>query len=89
MNIQTAISALLDYAERVELIKSEDRFYFGNLIIEALKLDTLERSDLYYTGGPEVLLKAICDYAFEVGLIEVMGLAVLPSRLNIENVNAK
>ena len=70
MNIQTALSALLDYAQRVELIEKEDRAYFANLLIEALGLDTLEESDIYYTGGPELPLKAICDYAFEVGIME-------------------
>ena len=40
MDIQTAISALIDCAERANLSVKEDRAYLTNLIIEALGIFT-------------------------------------------------
>ena len=70
MDIQTAISALLDYAERQDLIEKEDRYYFANNLVHTLGIDTVPESDMYYTGEVDAPLKAICDYAFEVGILE-------------------
>ena len=69
MNINTAICALLDHAEKTGLIDKLDRAYSANKILECLGLSE-------YT--PEVvgeyelaeILGAICDFAFEKGLIE-------------------
>ncbi len=70
MNINSAISALLDYAEKTSLISRLDRAYTANKLLELLGLS--EYSEESYEGSPELceILDVILDYAFEKGLIE-------------------
>lgn len=69
MNINTAICALLDYAEKTELITGRDRAYTANRLIELLGLAEYAEEK---TEPMELvrILDAICDYAAEQGLIE-------------------
>ena len=70
MDINTAICALLDYAERTELIDKLDRAYSANRLLELLKL--CEYEEVKTDGGLELceILDAICKYAYEKGIIE-------------------
>lgn len=70
MNIYSAIEELLDYGENRNLIKKEDRLYSRNLILDVLKLDSME--DAAHNGNTELqdILKCILDFACENGLIE-------------------
>ncbi len=70
MEINTAISALIDYAERKKLIEKYDRAYVRNGIMDLLGVTEAEESDLYYTGELSPLLSAICDYAYSRGILE-------------------
>ena len=69
MNINTAICALLDYAERTELIDKCDRAYSANKLLEILSLPEYSNEK---TEACELaaILDAICDYAFDAGIIE-------------------
>lgn len=70
MNINAAICALLDYAERHGLISPLDRAYSANRIIELLGLSEFVEEP--YEGEAELsqILDVILDYAVLKGLIE-------------------
>lgn len=70
MDINTAICALLDYAERVELIDRLDRAYSANKLLEILHLS--EYSEVGVSENYELcdILAAISKYAYESGVIE-------------------
>lgn len=70
MNINEAVSALVNYAENEGLIESADRIYSQNRIIEELKLDGLEESAADGDYQLQDILKVILDYACENGLCE-------------------
>ena len=70
MDINTAICALLDYAEKTELTDKLDRAYTANRLLELLRLG--EYAEVATDGKydlPEIL-DAICAYAYEKGIIE-------------------
>ena len=69
MNINTAISALLNYAEKEKLISKLDRAYSANRLLELLSLDSFE-DDLGACAPLTEALSAICAYAYEKGIIE-------------------
>ena len=69
MTINTAICALLNYAEKTELIDKLDRAYTANKLLEMLGLTE-------YTDEPSAeyelveILDAICTYAYENKIID-------------------
>ncbi len=76
--IEQSIASLAEYAVQQGLIGEEERIYSVNLLLELLKLDEYEeQADKEKTaelaGNLEQLLKEICDYAYENGLIEENG----------------
>lgn len=79
--IQTSIAKLIQYGMATGLIQEEDKIYVMNSLLEALKLEEAESQmeqavaeahgeDLSIVGQLEEILKDICDYAVEQGLIE-------------------
>ncbi len=81
--IQRAIADLVCYGRATGLISREDSIYTANRLLELLQLDTLEedaeRAILEFEamgnndgvrGNLENILNAICNFAFERGLIE-------------------
>ena len=70
MDINTAICALLDYAEKTELTDKYDRAYTANKLLELLKLT--EYTEVTTDGTAELadILESICAYAYEKGIIE-------------------
>ncbi len=76
--IEQSIASLVEYAVEQGLIGEEERIYSVNLLLELLKLDEYEEpADKEKTaelaGNLEQLLKEICDYAYDNGLIEENG----------------
>ena len=72
MDINTAISALLNYAESEKLISGLDRAYCANRLLELLKLDTF--TDNKTASIPLCdTLSLICSYAYEKGIIESLA----------------
>ena len=69
MTLTTAISSLLDYAERTELIGKQDRCFCANRLMEIFSIDDLPPSDLYYTGELHPILDFLTDAAYEMGII--------------------
>lgn len=70
MEIFEAITALVNYAEKENLIEKEDRAFAANRIIEALALDSYEEAELSKEYELEEILGAILDYACANGLCE-------------------
>ena len=70
MNINAAISALIDYAEQRGLIKNEDRAYSVNMIIDMLGVTEFEYEKAEGEYALYDLLDVMCTYAYERGLIE-------------------
>lgn len=70
MNINAAVLALVDYAEKEGLIESADKIYSQNRIIEELKLDGIEECSVNGDYSLQDILKVILDYACEKGLCE-------------------
>ena len=70
VNVNLRIKQLTDYAVRKELICEEDRAYMINSLLAALGAG--EYADEHYDGEPalEEILKDLCDYAAEKGLLE-------------------
>ncbi|MFT3985730.1 MAG: UDP-glucose--hexose-1-phosphate uridylyltransferase [Lachnospiraceae bacterium] len=76
--IEQSIASLAEYAVRQGLIGEEERIYSVNLLLELLKLDEYEEpANKEKTGklakNLEQLLKEMCDYAYDNGLIEENG----------------
>ena len=69
MTINTAICALLNYAEKTELTDKLDRAYTANKLLELLKLPeyTEEACENYELTE---ILDAICTYAYENKIID-------------------
>ena len=72
--INRSIKALVEYGLNSRLICPEDKIYTTNMILELLHLDDYEEPE---TDEKELrkmpleeILKNICDYAFEEGIIE-------------------
>ena len=70
MDIFEAVTALVDYAERENLIACEDRIFITNRVISALGLDTYEEVKPEKEYSLQEILAAILDYACENGLCE-------------------
>ncbi len=79
--IQENIMKLVQYGIETGLIEREDALYTANRLLEHLKLDVLdeqaeaqiiryEPGDGKMVGELESVLGAICDYAYEQGLLE-------------------
>ncbi len=73
MNIFARIQELLDYAEKNDLIEKEDRIYSRNMLLDALKLEAWEDAATDEGAEIEDILRDICDYAFENGIIPDNG----------------
>ena len=69
MYINTAICALLNYAEEKKLIDKRDRAYSANALLTLFGLSeyTEEKSPSYELSE---ILEAMCAYAYEKGIIE-------------------
>ncbi len=70
MNINSALSALLDYAEKTALISPLDRAYTQNRLLELLGLSEFSEEEYDKPQDLSDILNEICDYAVERGLIE-------------------
>lgn len=70
--IQTAINDLVEYGIKNELITEYDRIYITNLLLDLLKIEEFEflPKEKKQEVSLEDILKIICDYGFEKGLIE-------------------
>ena len=72
MDINTAISALLNYSEKEKLISELDRAYSANRLLELLRLDTfVDNKDASMPLCDT--LSIICAYAYEKGIIESLA----------------
>ena len=72
MDINTAISALLNYSEKEKLISELDRAYSANRLLELLRLDTFaDNKDVSMPLSDT--LSIICAYAYEKGIIESLA----------------
>jgi UDPglucose--hexose-1-phosphate uridylyltransferase len=71
MNIHALITALVDYAIRVELAPQEERAYMTNMLLTTLGLSEYEQPVEPVPELPlEEILGQMCDYAYEKGLID-------------------
>ncbi|MBQ8140102.1 MAG: UDP-glucose--hexose-1-phosphate uridylyltransferase [Clostridia bacterium] len=70
MNISTRIKQLINYAVNKRLIEDSDRIYMTNRILEELGLYEYDEPQDCEAAPLEDILGAICDYAYENGLIE-------------------
>ncbi len=73
MNIFARIQELLVYAEKNGLIEKEDYIYSRNLLLDALHLEAWEDVSVDEHAALEDILRDICDYAFENGIIPDNG----------------
>lgn len=101
MGIYEAISALVAYAEKENLIEKEDKTFAVNRLLEALQLDSFEDEPVKDSYDLKDILKAILDYACENGLCEdsvvyrdlfdtkIMGLLTPRPSQVIQEFNAK
>ena len=69
MTINSAISALVDYSIERKLIEPADQYYAVNSLLSILGLSEYEREE-YEPQSLDKILGAICDFAYEKGLIE-------------------
>ena len=69
MDISQRIKQLVDYAVKRELIDEADRIYMTNRILDELSLSDYKDKNVKEAELEEIL-GAICDYAYENGLIE-------------------
>lgn len=70
MDIYEAITALVEYAEKEQLIEKEDVAFATNRVIEALSLDSMEERIVNTDYSLQEILAVILDYACENGLCE-------------------
>jgi UDPglucose--hexose-1-phosphate uridylyltransferase len=72
--INQNITQLVTYGLESGLIEKEDKVYITNQILEILKIDEYEEPAEEYTDVElEPVLKALCDYAYEQGILEDNG----------------
>lgn len=70
MNIYGAIEKLLDYGEQNRLFEKDDRIYTRNLLLDVLKLASMETAETDGECELRDILKVMLDYACEKGLTE-------------------
>lgn len=70
MNINEAISGLVNYAVQKGLISSDDRVWAINRLLPALGLDGYDEPEVQGEHSLEELLSALLDYAVANGIIE-------------------
>lgn len=70
MKVSEAISALVNYAEKENLISVEDRIWATNSILAIMKLDSYEEVQPEKEYSLEEILSCLLDYACENGLCE-------------------
>ena len=69
--IDNAVNNLVEYGVRTGLIPEEERVYSANLIIDALKKDSLEETEPAEGDiDPEAVLKELLDYAVLNNIID-------------------
>ncbi len=68
--INKTIDALVNYAVDCSLCAEEDRVYSVNRLLEILGIDEYTQPEESIDEKLEVLLKTLCDYAVEKGLID-------------------
>ena len=99
--INSAITKLIQYGLNTGLLDPRDKVYATNAVLETLKLEEYEPVELDESEiDLEAVLKDICDFAVETGLIEdsivyrdlfdtkVMGRLVPPPSVVIDKFNA-
>lgn len=69
MDISLRIKQLIDYAVQKELIEDSDRVYMTNRIMEELGIYEYDAPDNVPDAPLEEILGALCDYAYEQGII--------------------
>ena len=69
MTVNSAICALVDYAEERDLITPYDRAYAINGLLDALRLSDFKKEDYDKASLPEIL-DTLLDYAERNGIIE-------------------
>ena len=69
MDISFRIKQLIDYAVKAELIDEPDRIYMTNRLLGELGVAEYHDTDTTEASLEEIL-GAICDYAYENGLID-------------------
>lgn len=68
--IYESIKELVEYGISTGLTPKEERVYTTNLIMETLGIDDYDEPGVIDTSKPlEAILKELCDYAFENGVI--------------------
>ena len=70
MTVNTAICALLDYAEKTELIDKLDRAYSANKLLEILALPEYEEEKITEAYELSEILSVLCAHAYERGIID-------------------
>lgn len=73
MNIYTAIDSLAEYGVKKGLIGEYDRIYVRNRLLEKLALNEYEESKEPLCEDIESILGALCDHAYEKGIISDNG----------------
>lgn len=74
--INRYIKKLVSYGIETGLLKTEDKIYATNQLLEILRLNEYEEPEKEYTDiDLEEVLKAICNYAFEQKIIDDNGTA--------------
>ncbi len=70
-NVCDRINSLTEYAINCGLAVREDKRYLINGILEVLRIDSYEPSEVLTKGEPlEAILADLCDYAAEQGIID-------------------
>lgn len=72
-NVCQSIADLIFYAERYGLADPRDRVYFENRLAEKLRLDAFDGAGTPAERPLEEILKDLCDYAVENGVIPDNG----------------
>ena len=82
------IDLLVNYGLETGLVHPDDAIYTRNRLLEALQLDLVLRNNITTSEHPLGVYHPHANLHHikkeNIGLIEVMGLAVLPSRLKTE-----
>ena len=70
MNRNEAITGLVDYALEKELIRSEEKIWAANSLLDVLKLESFQWEEPTEPAELTELLNALLDDAYERGVLE-------------------
>ena len=68
--INERIKQLVDYGLEADFFKEDDRIFITNRILEALNISEYNEPEKADSAQLEEILKALCDYAVEKGIIQ-------------------